>query len=103
MVQLTKENEILINNSPNNCNEITKNIALNILKDKHYTLVVKLKEGAVFSDYINVLSYTRAGYLKACKIVAGEKIKMIILYIIIQNQFCHLILHTSTSLKPIIY
>ncbi|WP_205728615.1 hypothetical protein [Flavobacterium sp. J27] len=73
MVQLTKENEILINNSPVNCNEIAKNIALHILKDKHYTLVVRLKEDAVFSDYINVLSYTRAGYLKACKIVAREK------------------------------
>lgn len=73
MVQFTKENEILINNSPNNCNEITKNIALHILKDKHYTLVVKLKEDAVFSDYISVLSYTRAGYLEACKIVAREK------------------------------
>lgn len=73
IVQLTKGNEILVNNNTINCNEIIKTIALNILKNKNYTLKVKLKEDAVFSDYIKILSYTREGYLKACKVVAGEK------------------------------
>jgi biopolymer transport protein ExbD len=72
-LRLTNENEILVNNNSIPCNEIANTIAKEIAKKEYYTITIKLKENALLSDYMQVLSYAREGYLKACQIIGKEK------------------------------
>ena len=72
ILELTNENELLVNNSVYNCQEIASTISKHILKSKNYRITFKLKENALFSDYLKLLSYAREGYFKAITLLAKE-------------------------------
>lgn len=73
ILELTNENELLVNNSVYNCQEIASTISKLILKNKDYRITFKLKENALFSDYLKLLSYAREGYFKAITLLAKEQ------------------------------
>lgn len=72
ILELTNENEFLINKNVYNCQEIATTISKYILKNKDYRITFKLKENALFSDYLKLLSYAREGYFKAITLLAKE-------------------------------
>ena len=73
ILELTNENELLLNNSVYNCQEIATTISKLILKNKNYRITFKLKKNALFSDYLKLLSYAREGYIKAVNFLAKEQ------------------------------
>lgn len=72
-LELTNRNEILLNKKRFNCKQIADTISQQILSNKDYSITFKLKENALFSDYIKLLSYAREGYFKAIIFLAKEK------------------------------
>ncbi len=72
-LELTNENTILVNKKSITCNEIPNIIYKQILNNKNYNITFKLKEKALFSDYIKLLSCAREGYFKAILFLAKEK------------------------------
>ena len=64
---------MLVNNRAYNCQEIATTISKHILKNNDYRITFKLKKNALFSDYLELLSYAREGYFKAMIVTAEEK------------------------------
>ena len=73
ILELTNENELLVNNRVYNCQEIASTISNLILRNKKYRIIIKLKKNALFSDYLKLLSYAREGYFKAVTLLAKEQ------------------------------
>ncbi|WP_445718623.1 hypothetical protein [Flavobacterium sp.] len=73
ILELTNENELLVNNRVYNCQEIASTISCLILKNKKYRITIKLKKNALFSDYLKLLSYAREGYFKSVTLLAKEQ------------------------------
>ncbi|MQP51427.1 MULTISPECIES: hypothetical protein [unclassified Flavobacterium] len=73
ILELTNENELLVNNRVYNCQEIASTISFLILKNKKYRITIKLKKNALFSDYLKLLSYAREGYFKSVTLLAKEQ------------------------------
>ncbi|WP_445711084.1 hypothetical protein [Flavobacterium sp.] len=72
-LHLTNENEILLNNNPISCNEIANTIARKIVENENYLISIELPEKPLFLHYMQLLSYSREGYFKACQIIGKEK------------------------------
>lgn len=72
-LHLTNENEILLNNNPISCDEIANTIARKIVENKNYLISIELPEKPLFLHYMQLLSYSREGYFKACQIIGKEK------------------------------
>lgn len=73
ILELTNENQLLVNNRVYNCQEIASTISNLILKNKKYRITIKLKKNALFSDYLKLLSYAREGYFKTVTLLAKEQ------------------------------
>ena len=73
ILELTNENELLVNYRVYNCQEIASTISNLIIKNKKYRITIKLKKNALFSDYLKLLSYAREGYFKAVTLLAKEQ------------------------------
>lgn len=73
ILELTNENELLVNNRVYNCQEIASTISYLILKNKKYRITIKLKKNALFSDYLKLLSYAREGYFKSVTLLAKKQ------------------------------
>ena len=73
ILELTNENELLVNYRVYNCQEIASTISNLIIKNKKYRITIKLKKNALFSDYLKLLSYAREGYFKSVTLLAKEQ------------------------------
>ncbi|NHN25677.1 hypothetical protein FIA58_008300 [Flavobacterium jejuense] len=72
-LHLTSENEILLNNNSISCDEIANTIAKIIAENENYLISIELPEKPLHSHYMQLLSYSREAYLKACQIIGREK------------------------------
>ena len=72
-LHLTSENEILLNNNSISCDEIANTIAKIIAENENYLISIELPEKPLHSHYMQLLSYSREGYFKACQIIGREK------------------------------
>lgn len=72
-LHLINENKILLNNNPISCTEIANTIARKIIENENYLISIELPEKPLFLHYMQLLSYSREGYFKACQIIGKEK------------------------------
>ncbi len=72
-LHLTNKNEFFLNNNPIFCNDIANTIAKKITENENYLISIELPKNPLLSQYMQLLSYSREGYLKACRIIGREK------------------------------
>ena len=72
-LHLTSKNEILLNNNSISCAEIANTIAKKIAENENYLISIELPEKPLFLHYMQLLSYSREGYCKACQIIGRKK------------------------------